>query len=85
MDRVGSDYRRCLRQMKERLGARPLLLQLPMGEEARFSGVIDLIESKARVYEETKSGEGFSIQDVPAEYAEAVNEARTALLEDMAG
>src|SRR5918993_1479496 len=51
MDRVGADFRRCVSMIVERLGANPVPIQLPMGSEAAFKGVIDLIQMKALFYE----------------------------------
>ncbi|MDP2045717.1 MAG: elongation factor G [Deltaproteobacteria bacterium] len=81
MDRVGADLPRCLKMMRERLKATPVLLQLPMGEEDKFHGVIDLVNLKAFVYDEIGKGVDFEVQEIPAAYAEAVAEARTEILE----
>ncbi len=58
MDRVGADINRCLSMMRERLKANPVLVQLPLGEEDRFQGVIDLINMKALVYATKHQGDG---------------------------
>ena len=81
MDRVGADLPRCLKMMRERLKATPVLLQLPMGEEDKFHGVIDLISLKAFVYDEIGKGVDFEVREIPPAYAEAVAEARTEILE----
>ena len=52
MDRVGADFYRCVDMIVDRLGANPLVLQLPLGSESNFKGVIDLIEMKAIVWQE---------------------------------
>src|SRR5512143_3084353 len=59
MDRVGADFFRAVEMMKERLGARLLILQLPWGSEDRFMGVIDLLKMKAVVWEDETLGAGF--------------------------
>ncbi|MFH1092269.1 MAG: GTP-binding protein, partial [Pseudomonadota bacterium] len=84
MDRVGADYRRCLKQMKDRLGARPILLQLPWGREDQLNGVIDLIDQTAVVYDQDVKGKSFALEEIPADMAEEVQKARQALLEDLA-
>jgi elongation factor G len=74
MDRVGADLDRCLRMMRERLKATPVLLQLPLGEEDKFQGVIDLIDLKAFVYDEGGKGVDFEVREIPAAYKEQVAE-----------
>jgi elongation factor G len=81
MDRVGADLPRCLKMMRERLKATPVLLQLPIGEEDKFQGVIDLINLQAFVYDESGKGVDFEVREIPAAYAEAVAEARNEILE----
>ena len=81
MDRVGADLPRCLKMMRERLKATPVLLQLPMGEEDKFHGVIDLVSLQAFVYDEIGKGVDFEVREIPPAYAEAVAEARTEILE----
>ncbi len=75
MDRVGADYRQALLQMETRLKARPVLLQLPIGEEGSFSGVIDLLSEEAVFFDETDQGStvvrGAPPQGVEQEVAEA--------------
>jgi elongation factor G len=81
MDRVGADLPRCLKMMRERLKATPVLLQLPMGEEDKFHGMIDLVNLKAYVYDDIGKGVDFEVREIPPAYAEAVAEARTEILE----
>ncbi len=81
MDRTGADYGRTLKQMEERLGARPVLLQLPIGEEGGFSGVIDLLSEEALLFEEGDLGRTVRREPVPAAAAQAVREARLKLTE----
>jgi elongation factor G len=81
MDRVGADLPRCLRMMRERLKATPVLLQLPLGEEDRFQGVIDLVTMKALFYEEGAKGMRFKVTDIPGDYQESADEARNEMLE----
>ena len=81
MDRVGADLPRCLKMMRERLKATPVLLQLPLGEEDKFQGVIDLVDLKAFVYDEGGKGMDFEVREIPAAYEEQVAEARNEMLE----
>jgi elongation factor G len=81
MDRVGADIPRCLRMMRERLKATPVLLQLPLGEEDRFHGMIDLVTMKALIYEEGAKGMSFEVADIPGDYQESAGEARNEMLE----
>ncbi|MFZ5447566.1 MAG: elongation factor G [Thermodesulfobacteriota bacterium] len=81
MDRVGADLPRCLKMMRERLKATPVLLQLPLGEEDKFQGIIDLISMQAIVYEEGTKGIQFEITPIPADYLELAEEARNEMLE----
>ena len=80
MDRTGADFENCVQTMKERLGAHPLPIQLPIGAEDQFKGVVDLIENKALVWKD-ELGTEFTFEDVPAEMVDAVHEARTHLIE----
>jgi elongation factor G len=82
MDRAGADFFGCINQMKERLGANPVPLQLPIGAEADFLGVIDLIKMEANVYSDEKNkGETFDTVEIPQEYKEQAQEYREHLLE----
>ena len=81
MDRVGADFYRCVDMIVERLGANPLVLQLPLGSEAQFKGVIDLIEMKAIVWQEETLGAKFTYEDIPDEYKEKSDNYREKLVE----
>jgi elongation factor G len=81
MDRMGADFFRCVEMIKDRLGAIPAVTQLPIGAEAEFAGVIDLVANKAIVWEDESLGAKFNIVDIPAEYAEQAAEYREALIE----
>ena len=80
MDRVGADFDRAVETMRDRLGANPLPIQLPIGVEDGFVGVIDLIEDKALVWKD-ELGTEFSYQEIPDELKEAAHDARTHLIE----
>ncbi|MDP9167991.1 MAG: elongation factor G, partial [Actinomycetota bacterium] len=85
MDKIGADFYFTVRTIEERLGARALPIQLPIGSEGDFEGVVDLVEMKAKVWRgETKLGETYETIDIPAELAEKADEYRTKLLETVA-
>jgi elongation factor G len=86
MDRVGADFERCVRMIRERLDAVPAVVQLPIGSESEFRGVIDLINMKAVLWPLTDDSEGakYEVTDIPAEFAEAAETARHELLEVIA-
>ena len=65
MDRIGADFYRCVDMIVDRLGANPLVLQLPLGSESNFKGVVDLIKMQAIVWEEETLGAKFTYQDIP--------------------
>ncbi len=65
MDRVGADFYRCMEQIKERLGGNPVPVQLPIGAEEDFAGVVDLISMKAVVWENEEFGARFELTDIP--------------------
>ncbi|MFC1807039.1 elongation factor G [Candidatus Omnitrophota bacterium] len=80
LDRVGSDFFAVLKQMRELLGANAVCIQLPIGQEAEFKGVIDLIKKKAYLYNDDEGNE-FQIADIPDEYSQICEEYRHKLLE----
>jgi elongation factor G len=80
MDRVGAEFDRALQTMRDRLGANPLPIQLPIGSEDGFEGVIDLIEGKALVWKD-ELGTEFEYTDIPDELADVAHDARTHLIE----
>ena len=85
LDRTGASFDRCVEMIKSRLNAIPLVLQIPIGAESDFSGVVDLISMKALVWPgETKKGEDYLVQDIPADLADKAKAARTLLLETLA-
>ncbi|OGP16054.1 MAG: translation elongation factor G [Deltaproteobacteria bacterium GWC2_55_46] len=81
MDRVGADFFRVVAMIVDRLKARPVLLQLPIGKEDTFQGVVDLILNKAVVWDEETLGAKFRIADVPADMQAQVAEYREKLIE----
>src|SRR5204862_1178364 len=83
MDRVGADFEKGIQTMVDRLGAHPVPIQLPIGSEAAFKGVIDLVREKASVYKDDLGKEVEEIE-IPDEYKDAAHEARTHLIEAVA-
>jgi len=85
LDRTGADFFRCVQMMIERLGATPLVLQIPIGAESDFIGVVDLLEMRALTWRgETTKGEDYAVEEIPAELVDQANEWRTKLLETLA-
>src|SRR5207302_1308206 len=86
MDRVGADFYRCVDMIKDRLGATPAVVQLPIGGESTFRGVIDLVEMKAFVWplDDDTEGAKFEVTDIPAELADDAAHWRHELLETIA-
>ena len=84
MDRVGADFQGTIQQMRDKLGAQPLPLQLPLGEEANFRGVIDLIYNQSVVWNESTLGATYSLEPVPEKLSEEVGKYRDLLLEKVA-
>src|SRR5881227_2332717 len=83
MDRVGSNFEQGVQTMIDRLGAHPVPIQLPIGAEGDFAGVIDLVEEKAIVYKDDLGKES-EVIEIPADLADAAHEARTHLIEAIA-
>ncbi len=81
MDRAGANFLRVVKQMKERLGAKPVPLQLPIGAEEKYKGVVDLIRMKAIYWHEEDMGMTYELQDVPADMVEACKEWREHMVE----
>ena len=81
MDKLGADFFRCVDMVVERLGAKPLCLQLPIGSESEFKGVVDLVQMKAVIWLEESLGAKFEIVDIPAELEDQAAEYHEALVE----
>ena len=81
MDRTGADFYRCVDMMVDRLGANTLVLQLPIGSETEFAGVVDLVKMKAIVWKDENLGAEFEEVDIPADLADKAAEYRVALVE----
>ncbi len=81
MDRAGADFYRVVGQVKERLGGNPVAMQIPMGAEDDFVGLIDLVKMKAVHWDEENMGVTHTYQDIPSEYQEKAEEYRELLVE----
>ncbi len=81
MDRTGANLFRCVDMIGDRLGSAPLLMQLPVGVESDFAGVVDLIEMRAMIWRDETLGAEFYETDIPADLAEQAAEYRTKLIE----
>jgi elongation factor G len=81
MDRVGADFFSVAKQIRDKLGSRPVILQLPIGSEDQFRGIVDLIEMKSIIFDETSKGAKFDIIDIPSELKNQAEEYREHLIE----
>jgi len=81
MDRVGAEFHRCVEMITDRLGATPLVIQLPWGVEADFRGVIDLVRMRGMLWHTDGKGDKYDTLDIPANHAEAAREWRDKLVE----
>ncbi len=84
MDRSGANYYDVLQQMKDVLGAKPVSLVIPIGQEETFKGIVDLIKMKAIIWNDETQGAEFEITDIPADLADEAQEWRDKLVEDAA-
>ena len=81
MDRTGADFDRCVSMIKDRLGATALVIQLPVGAESEFKGVVDLLKNKAIIWKDENLGAEFEYVDIPADLADIAEAARTEMIE----
>ena len=84
MDRQGADFPRVVQQMRERLGANPVPIQIPIGAEAGFRGVIDLVRMQAISWDEATQGTRFELYDIPAEFQATACEYRDRMVAEAA-
>ncbi len=85
MDRVGADFYRCLTMLRERLGAHPVAIQVPIGREDGFRGVVNLVEQVAYVWDDDETlGQKFSTLEIPADMRDQVAEYREKMIEGLA-
>jgi elongation factor G len=81
MDRIGANFQRTVDMIIDRLGAVPLVVQLPIGVESDFKGIVDLVQMKAIIWQEETLGAKFDVADIPADMAKQAAEARHTLVE----
>jgi elongation factor G len=84
MDSIGADFTMSVQSIRDRLGARPLVMQLPLGAREEHRGVIDLVAMKALVFKDAAQGSEFELQTIPDTFADEVKAARATLLETAA-
>ncbi|MBW2511871.1 MAG: elongation factor G [Deltaproteobacteria bacterium] len=83
MDRVGADFDRGVKMMRDRLGANPIPIQLPIGAEDLFRGVIDLVQMKAIIWSDESMGANYEVSEIPADLLDDAEAAREVLLEEI--
>ena len=81
LDRTGADFWRCVDMIRDRLGARPVTIQLPIGSEEKFTGIVDLITMKAIIYKAEDLGAEMEITDIPADLIESARAERERMIE----
>jgi elongation factor G len=81
MDKTGADFYKCMEDIKTRLGARPIAIQLPIGSENNFAGIVDLVRMKAVVWENEALGAKYHDEEIPADLVEKAKEYRLMLIE----
>jgi elongation factor G len=81
MDKTGASFEQCIKDIKERLGAKPVPIQLPIGAEQNFKGIIDLLRMKAVVWEDEALGAKFHDEEIPADLLDAAKQARAEMVE----
>jgi elongation factor G len=84
MDRLGADFFRVVKMIEDRLGARPVALQLPIGSEEKFAGIIDLVQMKAVIWEDDSLGAKFRVEAIPESMIAEAHQYRDKLLEAVA-
>jgi len=84
MDRVGADFWKVVSAIRDRLGAHPIPVQIPIGKESDFRGIVDLIRMKAITYDEYSLGDTFTISEIPSELCDVSQKERDALIEFLA-
>ncbi|MGB8078028.1 MAG: GTP-binding protein, partial [Gallionella sp.] len=84
MDRVGADFERVVGEIRDKLKAKPLVLQLPIGNEEKFTGVVDLVENRALIWDEDRLGANYRVEEIPAELKESARGWREKMIETLA-
>ncbi|WP_225767073.1 elongation factor G [Inquilinus sp. Marseille-Q2685] len=81
MDRIGANFYRCVDMIKDRLGATPLVLNMPIGIESDYAGIVDLVENRAVIWEDDSLGAKFHFEDIPADLKDRAAELRQILID----
>jgi elongation factor G len=81
MDKIGADFFQCLKDIVDRLGAKPVAIQLPIGAEQQFKGMVDLVQMKGIVWNDEALGAKYDLVDIPADLADQAKEYREKLIE----
>jgi elongation factor G len=81
MDKTGASFEQCLKDIKERLGARAVPIQLPVGAEAAFKGIVDLVRMKAVIWDNEELGATYHDEEIPADMLDAAKQARAEMIE----
>jgi elongation factor G len=81
MDRMGANFQRCVDMMVDRLGTKPMIITWPIGSEAEFKGLVDIVKMKALVWHEEQLGAKYDEVEIPAEYKDKADELHTQLVE----
>ena len=81
LDRTGADFFRCVQMIKDRLGAKPLVMQIPVGIESSLKGIVDLVKMKAIIWQDESLGAKFDVVDIPANLKAEVDKYRKELIE----
>ena len=84
MDRMGASFEKSLKSIKDKLSLKPLVVQIPVGAEENFQGVIDLVEQKMLLWDKDELGKEYSIKDIADEYKDEVEQKRNEMLEQLA-
>ncbi len=84
MDRVGADFERCVSMMRSRLGASPVVIQLPWGKESDLTGIIDLVEMRGIAYEDESLGADYELTEIPEKYLDKAHKMREQMVEAIA-
>ena len=84
MDRAGADYFHAVQTLVDRLSANPVMIQIPIGQEDQFRGVVDLIQMKAIIWDDTTMGSDYDVRDIPADMVDQANEYHDKMLEAIA-
>src|SRR6195952_2248112 len=82
MDKIGADFKMCLRTIRERLGVKAVPIQLPIGSEATLKGIVDLVRMKAVVWDSEGLGANFHDEEIPADLKARAEELRSYLVEN---